>query len=319
MSSSLPRQVQDQLAAAEAVLAGVNAPQEAPVAPEQLVPETQASTPTTEPVKQAEPQPQAPAPKQEDFEHKYRVLQGKYSHEVPRLHEQVKSLEANLAAAVERLNKASAEKEKAPEAKVAAEPKDVEEFGADLVNMVMRVSQASIARAAQVFDGRVADLEQKIAALSDQLKGTSQTVVASAEQTFFDRLTRLVPEWERVNADQGFLNWLAEEDPVYGVPRQNALQLAQQQLNVERVAAVFNAFIGPRKEQAPKTDPLDKQVSPKSAATVVPAPTNKPVVTQAQITQFYKELRQGVYRGKEAEAAQIEQMINNALAEGRVR
>jgi hypothetical protein len=315
MTSSLPKQVQDQLAAAEATLAGINAPQEAP---EQVA---QVSTEVTpEPVKQAEPQPQVQAAKPvEDFEHKYRVLQGKYSHEVPRLHEQVKTLEANLSAAVERLNKAAAEKERAPEPNVAAEPKDVEEFGADLVNMVVRVSQATLARAAQAIDSKVAELDSKIAALSDQLKGTSQTVVASAEQTFFDRLTRVVPEWERINADQGFLNWLAEEDPVYGVPRQNALQLAQQQLNVERVAAVFNAYIGPRKEQAPKTDPLDKHVSPKSAASVAPAATGKPVITQAQVTQFYTELRQGKYRGNEAEAARLEQMINSALAEGRVR
>ena len=224
-----------------------------------------------------------------------------------------------MAAAVERLNKVAAEKERAPESKVVAEPKDVEEFGADLVGMVTRVSQATLARAAQVLDAKLAEVDAKIAALTDQLKGTSQTVVASAEQTFFDRLTRLVPEWERINADQGFLNWLAEEDPVYGVPRQNALHLAQQQLNVERVAAVFNAYIGPRKEQAPKTDPLDKHVSPKSAASVAPAPTSKPVITQAQITQFYNELRQGKYRGNEAEAARLEQLINSALAEGRVR
>lgn len=315
MSSSLPKQVQDQLAAAEATLATINAPQGAPEQVEQVI------TEAPEPVKQAEPQPQVQVAQKpaEDFEHKYRVLQGKYSNEVPRLHEQVKTLEANLSAAVERLNKASAEKERAPELKIAAEPRDVEDFGADLVNMVVRVSQATLARAAQAIDAKVAEIDSKIAALSDQLKGTSQTVAVSAEQTFFDRLTRVVPEWERINADQGFLTWLAEEDPVYGVPRQNALQLAQQQLNVERVAAVFNAYIGPRKEQAPKTDPLDKHVSPKSAATVAPAPTSKPVITQAQITQFYTEVRKGKYHGNEAEAARLEQLINSALAEGRVR
>ena len=315
MTSSLPKQVQEQLAAAEATLAGLSAPQDAA---EQVA---QVSTAAPEAVTQAEPQPQvqvAPKPA-EDFEHKYRVLQGKYSNEVPRLHDQVKSLEANLTAAVERLNKASAEKERAPEPKAAAAPKDVEDFGADLVDMVVRVSQATLARAAQAIDAKVAELDSKIAALSDQLKGTSQTVVASAEQTFFDRLTRVMPEWERINADQGFLAWLAEEDPVYGVPRQNALHLAQQQLNVERVASVFNAYIGPRKEQAPKTDPLDKHVSPRSAASAAPAPTGKPVITQAQVTQFYNEVRQGKYRGNEAEATRLEQLINSALAEGRVR
>ena len=315
MSNSLPKQVQEQLAAAEATLAGLNAPQ---VAPEQVEP---VSTAAPEAVKQAEPQQQVQVAQKppEDFEHKYRVLQGKYTNEVPRLHEQVKVLEANLSSAIERMNKASAEKERAPEPNVAAQPKDVEDFGADLVDMVVRVSQASLARAAKVLDAKVAEIDAKIAELTNQVKGTSQSVAVSAEQTFFERLTRVMPDWERINADQNFLNWLAEEDPVYGVPRQNALHLAQQQLNVERVASVFNAFAGPRKEQAPKIDPLDKHVSPRSAATAAPAPTTKSVITQAQVTQFYNEVRQGKYRGNEAEATRLEQMINSALAEGRVR
>jgi hypothetical protein len=54
----------------------------------------QAATPDAAPA--AEPPPPPPPPPAEDWEHKYRVLQGKYNSEVPRLSGQVSSLQAQL-------------------------------------------------------------------------------------------------------------------------------------------------------------------------------------------------------------------------------
>jgi uncharacterized protein YukE len=317
---ALPQQVQAALAAAEATLAEVNA---APAAPSAELSQMAQQPSAVEPVATAEPlvaapaQTPAPPPQHDAWEARYKTLQGLFNKQVPELQGRVKELEGSLTTAIERLNRASAEKEQALEPR-QADSKDVDAFGADLVEMVQRVAQAYLGRAAQAFDAKAAELEQKVDALSQALTGTRQTVAASVEETFFDRLTKLVPDWTAVNADQGFLAWLSQEDPVYGVPRQNALNVAREQLNVERTAAVFRAYTGPAKA-VPTVDPLDKQVSPRGAATAAPTPTELPVVTQAQITQFYQELRQGRYRGNEAEAARIEQVINTALADGRVR
>ena len=316
---ALPQQVQAALAAAEATLAEVNA---APAAPSADLAQLAQQPSANEPIGQAEPPPAAPAqtpappPQHDAWEARYKTLQGLFNKQVPELQGRVKELEGNLTTAIERLNRASAEKEQAPEPKVA-EARDVDAFGADLVEMVQRVAQAQMSRAAQVFETKAAELERKVDTLSQALTGTRQTVAASVEETFFERLTKLVPDWTAVNDDQGFLAWLAQEDPVYGVPRQNALNVAREQLNVERAAAVFRAYTGPAKA-VPKVDPLDKQVSPRGAATAAPVASDKPVVTQAQITQFYNELRQGRYKGNEVEATRIEQFINTALAEGRV-
>ena len=65
---------------------------------------------------------------------------------------------------------------------------------------------------------------------------------------------------------------------------------------------------------------MDKQVSPKAAASAAPTATdNKPVITQAQIKAFYDDVARGLYRGRQQEAQQIEAKINAAIAEGRVR
>jgi len=185
-----------------------------------------------------------------------------------------------------------------------------------LVSMVDRVAKTSMGQTARDLAAKNAAMEAQIAAMAEQLKGTSTQLAVTAEQSFFERLSKSVPDWSQVNTDKGFLSWLAEADPVYGVPRQQALAAAQQRLDVDRVAAVFNAYTGGSK--APKAaDPLASMVSPKGASTVAPVATGSPVITQAQVSKFYDDGRRGVYSAPEY--ARIESLINAALAEGRIR
>lgn len=323
---ALPQQVQAALDAADATLAAVNAPANpasdlsddgqgnqgdafavAPPAPDPVVPAV--PSPPVAPEGSQTPQ-------NDVWEQRYRVLQGKYDAEVPQLHRRVHGLEANLNEAVERLNKVS--EQRTPEPPKATDPQDVENFGADLVNFVGRIAGQAVANAMPQFQAKTEMLEAQIGQLVKQLEGTHQQVAQSSEQLFFSNLSKLVPTWEQINADQGFLTWLAEADPVYGVPRQQALIAAQRALDVNRVAAVFNAYAVPR-QPAPAPDPLANQVSPKSSATPTPAPVSKPIIKQGDVTKFYDDLRRGVYRGNDAEAQRIEQIINTALAEGRVQ
>lgn len=320
---ALPPQVQASLDAADAYLAAERATSAPPPEPATLAGTEIAAT---EMEQQAEPQPEevkeATPPQQatpEPWEQRYRVLQGKYDHEVPALHNKVRDLETNFKQALEKLEAVSKAKEGIPEQAPVADPKDVEVFGAELVEMVNRIAGNSFSRAVQTVEAKFGQIEAELARLKQAMEGTNQHVAATAEQTFFDRVTKLVPGWEKVNADPAFLAWLAEADPVYGVPRQAALTKARDTLNAEHAAAVFNAFLGPRQAAPKGPDPLEKQVSPKGAATVAPTAADRSVITQAQVTKFYDEVRRGLYRGNEAEANRIEQLINLALAEGRVR
>jgi uncharacterized protein YukE len=324
---ALPQQVQAALDAAEATLAATNGnPQSAD--PQLELAQDGNNLPQPDLMQQTEPlnaevvEPPAPAPvrKQPDeWESRYKSLQGIFNKQVPELQAQVKTLQSELSTAINRLNEASREKETEPATTRPADPKDIENFGADMVEMVSRVAGAAIERAARVFDGKVQQFEQQLAQMQQAVQGTTQQVALSAEQVFFDRLTKAVPSWEKVNTDSAFLAWLAEADPVYGINRQVALQRARETLNADHAAAVFNAFLGPQAPAAKQTDPLERQVTPRGAATVTPTQTEKPVFTQAQIVGFYDDVRRGRYRGKEAEAARLETVINSAISEGRVR
>lgn len=313
---ALPRSIQAQVEQANATLEAFNKP------PEPIIPEAQIAAPQPDP----EPQdpspaqavePPAPAPQPDQWEHKYKTLQGLFNREVPTLQTKVKDLEGKLADAIERLNKAAEPKPSAPEP-ATADPKDVENFGSDLVEMVQRTAERMFGRAANELQAQAARFEQRLAQLEQGLQGTSSVVAASAEQAFFDRLTKMVPDWEQTNANDAFLAWLAEVDPILGQPRQTALDAAQQTMNADRAAAVFKAFAATR-PAASRSSSVDRQVSPKGNATPTPTPEQKPILTEKQIVAFYDARRRGEYRGRDQEAAQIEQMINLAIAEGRVQ
>lgn len=330
---ALPAPIQAQLDAANATLEQINKPAHPPADLNALAaeppeppqePEPQEPTPPTEPSPEpSPPSPPQPQPPSNDatWEQRFKTLQGLFNAKVPELQGQVKTLESELQQAISRLNAATeATKTPPPDPLQSREhTADVEAFGSDLVEMVQRVIDRKAAPALHEAQTQLQALATRVTQLEDSLKGTSQAVVASAEDRFFDRLTNLVPDWEQINADEAFLAWLAEVDPVYGQPRQAALAAAQQAMDAGRAAAVFKAFASLR-QATPKTPPaVDKQVSPKaSAATPPPQPANKPILTEKQIAEFYDAKRRGHYRGKEAEAARIEQVINLAIAEGRV-
>lgn len=268
--------------------------------------------PDAPPAPPAEPSPPPPAPPaaRDDWEHKYKTLQGVYRSDVV----QTRQLIDQLAAELKELKRKPAEPP-APAAKPAADPKDVETFGADLVEMVQRVAERMFGATVTAYDQRLSQVESTLGALREQ-------VGMSSDQVFWSTFKQLVPDWEQVNASEQFLGWLAETDPVYGQPRQAALDSAQQALDAPRAAAVFNAWKALQKP-APTPSPrpsLNSQVAPNASASApVPAPDHRPIVTSKQIEAFYNDVARGRYKGREAEAAAIEAAINKALVEHRVR
>lgn len=319
--ANLPRAVQAQVEAADAALAQAGVAQATESGLEQL-----AQTPTESPVAEA-PTAQEPVatevrqeqPRQESkpdvWEARYKSLEGIFRAEVPKLQGQVKELTTRLQE-MEKTSKTATPEQTKP----SVDPKDVEAFGSDLVEMVQRVVQQMLGGVAAKVDGVVSGVESRISALEQAMTSTSQTVAVTAEESFFNRLTAKVPDWEQVNADERFLAWLGDVDPLLGQARQAALNAAQQSLNVDRTVAIFNAFKATLPQKPAKANTaVEKQVSPSSASSVAPSPADKPWVTQAQIQSFYADVAKGRYRGRDTDAAKLEQIINQAISEGRVR
>lgn len=318
---SLPRAVQQQVEEADALVAQMNGTQ--PVNPDTGEPIV-----NTEPQPANEPEPQnispepepKPAVSEETWEQKYHTLKGKFDAEVPRLYAQVRELNTQVTQLTSDLAVAKAQPAQPVPASTPSliTEQDKEAFGADLIDLIERATEAKLAGSRQLE----AQLTAEIAELKGKLGNVTERQVVSDKDRYESALTTAVPDWQALNVDQGFLNWLAEVDPVYGVPRQYALNNAYEALDATRTATIFNQYKKSVTPPAPSTSRpnLNSQVAPTRSRTS-PAPSNanldKRVYTQQDIDAFYAEWRRGMI--DEAEAVQIEKDIHAATVEGRIR
>jgi len=322
---SLPKQVQAQLEEAErleqALAAELQAPDPDPETPP-VEPEPEGVLPEVEPVLEPEaPQPEPPTPTDDAWQDRYKSIKGKYDAEVPRLQSEINDLRNQLQTALARIDKVTKPTEQAPQPLVT--DKDVEAFGSDLIDVIARKAR-EVAQAE--FAPKIAQLEAENAQLSGELNGVSERQTDSARAMYFADLRREVPDWEALNVDQRFMDWLAEVDPLSGYPRQEYLNRAFASLDVGRTAVLFNTFkelSAPPPTQA-KPQPskqLQRQVAPGTsrASTAATADANSRIWLLSEIDQFYNEIRRGDFKGREAEQVRIEAEIDHAVAEGRIR
>jgi len=316
---SLPRAVQQQVEDADALVAQLSGTQ--PVDPDTGVPIANPQ-PAPEPQPQdisPEPEPK-PAVSEETWEQKYHTLKGKFDAEVPRLYAQVREMNGQLSQLTTDLAVAKAQSAQPVPASTPSliTEQDKEAFGSDLIDLIERATEAKMAGSRSLE----AKLTAEIAELKGKLGNVTERQVVSDKDRYESALTNAVPDWQTLNVDQGFLNWLAEVDPVYGMPRQYALTNAYEALDAGRTAIIFNQYkksVAPPAQSNNRAD-LQRQVAPTRSRTS-PAPTNpnvdKRVYSQQDIDAFYTEWRRGFI--DEAEAVQIEKDIHAATVEGRIR
>lgn len=308
---ALPQAIQQQLDQADAIVAQINGE-----TPNGEAPENTAEPPASEPPK-TDPPAQVTQPVEEPWEQRYRTLRGMYDADVPRLHAQTKELSTQVQTLVNELETLRAESTVKRE-KASITDEDRETFGPDLVNLIERAAEAKV----ETLRQREAQLVDQIEQLKNQLGEVSTRQGVSDKERFLAGLTAQVPGWEAVNVAPGFLAWLAEVDPIYGLPRKVALDNAYGVFDVARVAAVFKAYMGTQPETKSSPGPnkdLLRQVPPSTSRTSQ-APADKGsgrIYTNADIEQFYAAHRRGEFTDEEA--GRIEQDIHAAIAEGRIR
>ena len=270
-------------------------------------------------------------PKTDDtWEAKWRTLNGKYKAEVPRLHRQVKQLQGEITGLrdlLANLDSLKKEPEKpAPEQTVSQEnllkPDEIEDYGADLIDVMRRAGQEGVNPVIQ-------SLRNEIDVLKRQLGGVSQTVAMSSRDKVFNLLSSKIPNWEELNNDPGFLEWLDQIDPYSGISRQQMLSNAFEKNDGLRVVTFFQGYLNENDAMqtaqpaaAPQRTPqkkLDDLVAPgRPKAPVAAAQEGKRTWTQAQIAAFYRDVTDGKYRNNPDKKRALEQDIIAAPLEGRL-
>lgn len=324
MDQNLPKAIQAELEAAEALeqqMQQASTPQ-----PDGNTSEPQQSAPepvVTEPAQQ-EAKPETPSQPDETWQRRYEILQSKYNAEVPRYAAELKDQKLAQAQQAETLRQLQAKLDELTKKPVEPEKQlvtksDEDTFGADIVDLARRVSKDENA----ALNKRLAAIEEsigKFASLIGKVEKVEQLQERTVEEKFYATLNAKVPDWEQVNADQKWLAWLAESDPLTGVQRQQILDNAANRFDGDRVAEIFNLFkkqSGTAEQKPPAKNELNRQVAPAKQGGSGSVPQADKIWTLAEYENAYDPRLSEKIGAKQAEALQAE--ADRALAEGRVR
>lgn len=266
---------------------------------------------------------------EENWETRYRVLEGKYRKEVPDLQRQLRDSEtrfADLLAEYSALQRETSGKKGgetvAPGATAPLNPDAFADYGEEFQELVRKLQQSQ---------QELADTKTELATIKGQVGDVSNRQANTAAQTFEARLDQALPQWRKWNEDPDWVAWLGEPEAASGIVRQTILDRAGELRDVTRVVKLFQLWRqdrgldtpeqqGKGKASASKTNKsLEKHVVPGGDRGGEPQAPGKRIWTRREIKDFYRKKSSGGYSGRDGEAAAIEQDILTAAPEGRVR
>ena len=261
----------------------------------------------------------------DSWEQKYKTLQGMYNAEVPRMKAENRELSSRVTQMEQLLSTLNSQPAAQP---VSSDPlitdKDVQEYG-DSIDVMRRAAREEVAQA----NNRVSQLEQQVMQMQTsvvpQMNQISHAQAESATNSFWARLSTIIPEWQDINNNGDFQSWLLDVDPLTGISRQTYLEDAQQNLDSNRVAQFFRSWqeangtpVAQTNRKVP-SDQLEKQVSPgRGRSGTNTMPSEGQTYSPADIEVFFDAVRKGKYKGREEERGRIERDIFSAQREGRI-
>ena len=247
------------------------------------------------------------------WEQRYNSLNGKYLAEVPALHNQLAQLTGRLEA-MEILRftpDTSAEPPVSDEERALQHLTEDErtDYGPEVLDVHRRLAQGV---AEDIVRQSVADIENRLAVLEYEK-------LSQSGDAFWGRVEAQYPGAKALNdSDPRWRTFLNASDPLSGVPRRTIGNSALTTGDVTRIVSLLTEFRPLTSTPAKKT-PLPPTAKPRGRGkTVVTQATTKPNITESAMNKFYADVARGRYRGREAEVAQREREIEDAVAEGRI-
>lgn len=305
-----------------------------------------AAAPAAPPAGQSDPLDNADG--SPNWENRFKALKGRYDADARRWNETQEQFEKRIKDAEERVQQATRQ----PLPGETFDPKnpprlvteaEVQEYGADLIDVVRRV-------AAETVMPMIAPIATKVG----QVEGQAQATAKETERQFLNRMhgfmDQNVPGWNDINRDEKFIAWSKEPDVYSGLNRQELLQRAWYAGDAKRVAAFFQGFLAeeaatdpaaaearqralagvggghaapqpasPGQSQAAPRVTLEQLAAPGRARAAVTPPAGKVEWTAEGIASFYQDVAAGKFRGREAERVATEADLMAAQREGRIK
>jgi hypothetical protein len=168
----------------------------------------------------------------------------------------------------------------------------IDALGEEEANAVVAAAVKAAEQAAQrVLDGHIKPLQERAA--QDQTQADR-----GRKQSFTDRLSELVPDWNTIDAEEGWLTWLGAEDETTGMPRQQILNTHVGRYDAAKAAKMFRAY---KDLMAPPIPPVAPHGSGATSAGEILQPdalASRPLSSQ-EIKDFFKSSALGKVTNEE--------------------
>jgi hypothetical protein len=301
--------------------------------PPQAPPALPPSAPPTPPAAAAPPQPEPEVPP-EEWRNRFLAMQGRFQRAeqmMAQMGDQVHHLQSENAS----LRSTTAPAQPLPQGTLLTED-EMRDYGPEFIDVVRRAAT----EIAAPLHAQIQDLQGRLGHVQQE---TGNAFLTRMNAT----VGGLIPNWQDLNRDPRFVQWVQLPDIYSGVMRQQLMQDAWNSGDAHRVAAFFRAFLAeeaavdPRASARPPQQPqpaspqpgippavpgvplgtrlsLDQLAAPGRAQSSAQMPADKPMYTAQDITRFYTECAAGKWRTREAERAAIDADIIAAQHEGRI-
>lgn len=278
---------------------------------------TQTPDDNTVPVKEVEVGPSNPEPtvqkevEGEDWEKRFKNLRASreqklYDAKIGLSNAEAQNLE--LLSRIEELEKQAVPKEQPISELLSEDERDT--LGEAAVGVIEKVTKAATSN-------KIANLEKDLLSIREAnkvaAKNRADQQATDAYSIFKEQLLRIVPEFDDLNKDPGFLKYLGEDD-LDGTSRFNKVQQAERRgdaASVGRFAIDYLANKG--------GDTLATLVTPKANGAAPPTPNaTNDTMTQAEVNAIYDKHNRGGFKGKEKEFQELERKIDTYYSEGKI-
>ena len=320
MTDFIPAAVKAASERSDMLIKGLN---EAPVEDGKTSENPEAKPEPKEPAKKENPE-QAPRQadnKQDDFETKYRTLQGKYNAEIPRLNDQLRTLQGQVSFLENEntgLKAKNNNQDSGTDDDSRFNPDDYNSYGDEFGTMAKKLNQ--------LMDENE-NLKKELGNVSNQVNGVRKTQGQDSYDKYMGIVAKKIGEsgvdFNQLNADPDFLTWLQDTNPYTGQPRHASLRSAESSLDVERTFGIFKEYLesSPKKKQQPAARKPNVQPNHSASGSDFspPSSVSNTIWTREKVNQLYKEKSAGAWKNREAEFKALEADMFAAQTEGRFR
>ena len=274
---------------------------------------------------------------QDDWEQKYKTLQGMHQADQQRLATELQARDQRLAsmeqtlANVQGQNNAISQmvrqNENKPEPMLNSEL--IEGAGPEVTQYVEAVLHDHISP----YLNEISNLRQQIGQVGNayqhsqaQLDAIRQDAQRANETHYYAHLKSSVPGYEQVNVDPKFMEWLQKPDDFTGRTRREILGHAHQAQDAQMVSNMFNSYLrdsgGNNAGAIGMNNSYHSQIAPPRGYGTPPrngaANGNGRQWTRDEISKFYADKTSGSLNMDAEKIAATERDIFRASAEGRI-